>query len=559
MVTKGMLLLSLVAILIWNDYVLAGPNDSQDRLSQVSPLQKPISRDNWTKRYSIEQAVSDPNGPFSPTVASLTQHQTPDWFRDAKFGIYTHWGPVAVATARQPAGKSDCWYGRYMYTPGLSGPQAPGRIPSRSTFEDHRKNFGDQSQFGFKDIIPLFKAERFNADEWADLFIQSGAKFAGPVVIHHDNFAMWDSEVTRWNAAKMGPKRDITGELEQAIRKRGLKFVTAMHHAMTWYFYEPAFAYDAKDPQYSDLYGDPHPLADKDLSKDWCQVTWVKPSDRFVREWLAKTMEVVDKYKPDLLWHDAAMDQIPEQTRLAMATYFYNRAAEEKREVVLTYKGNDMPKGTAVLDFERSAAAEVLPMPWLTDTSLGRYFWYYDAGDAYTFSTNELVCMLIEIVSKNGCLLLNVGPNPDGTIPQKQKDTLLGIGSWLKVNGEAIYGTRTWKVFGEGPNLAGGGSDSAAMKYSAEDIRFTSKGETLYALVLTAPQGVVKITSLGKEAKLADKPVASVRLLGSDQVIDWTQENDALVVNVPKSLPCEHAVAFRIDFDTTEKRVQTKP
>jgi len=341
-------------------------------------------------------------GPFEPTVSSLIQHQTPDWFRDAKFGIYTHWGPVAVGTARQHAGHSDTWYGRYMYIPGLSGPKYHGGIPSRTTFEDHIKNFGDQAMFGFKDIIRLFKAERFNADEWADLFAKSGAKFAGTVVIHHDNFAMWDSQVTRWNAAKMGPKRDLTGELEQAIHKRGMKFVAAMHHAMTWYYYEPAFAYDAKDPQYSDLYGEPHALADADLSKDWCDVQWVPPSERFIREWLAKCVELVDKYKVDLLWHDAAMEHIPEPVRLSMVTHFYNRAAEEKREVVLTYKGNELPQGIAVLDFERGGANEILQMPWLSDTSVGRNFWFYDAGDANSFSTTELVQILADIVSKNG-------------------------------------------------------------------------------------------------------------------------------------------------------------
>jgi alpha-L-fucosidase len=489
-------------------------------------------------------------GPFEPTVESLVQHQTPEWFRDAKFGIYTHWGPVSVGTARQAPGHSDTWYGRYMYIPGLSGPDYHGSIPGRTTFEDHRKNFGDQATFGFKDIIPLFKAERFNADAWADLFAQSGAKFAGPVVIHHDNFAMWDSRLTRWNAVQMGPKRDLTGELEKAIHARGMKFVAAMHHAMTWFYYEPGFAYDAKDAQYSDLYSEPHPLASKDLSKDWCQVKWVPPSARFIREWLEKCVELVDKYPVDLLWHDAALDRLPMPARLAMAAHFYNRAAADRREVVLTYKGGDLPQGTALLDFERHAAPEIAPTPWLTDTSVGRNFWFYDAGDAGAFTVTDLVRMLIEIVSKNGCLLLNVGPHPDGSISQKQQDALLGIGRWLKVNGEAVYGTRPWKVFGEGANLTGGGNDSAAhtLQYSAVDIRFTAKGDTVYAIALAIPQGALRITSLGKNSKLADKPVARVSLLGSDQPLHWAQESDALVVQVPKGLQGEHAAAFRIDL-----------
>lgn len=489
-------------------------------------------------------------GPYEPTVQSLSAYEAPEWFRDAKFGIYTHWGPVAVATAKMPAGQSDCWYGRYMYCPGLSGPLPPGGIPGRSTFEFHRKTFGDQSEFGFKDIIPLFKAERFNADEWADLFARSGARFAGAVVIHHDNFAMWDSDVTRWNAADMGPMRDLTGELEKAIHARGMKFVAAMHHAMTWFFYEQAYKYDGRDPQYADLYCEPHAEASPDLTKDWCQVEWTPVSERFVREWLDKCIEIVDKYNIDLLWHDAAMDKLPEQARLEMAAHFYNRSWERGIEPVLTYKGQDLPAGIATLDFERHAATEVLAAPWLTDTSVGRNFWYYDAGDADSFTIAELVRMLVEIVSKNGCLLLNVGPHPDGTISQKQKDTLLGIGQWLDVNSEAIYDTRPWKVFGEGPNMEGGGSDTAAHDaYSQQDIRFTARVGALYAITLAAPKDEVRVTSLGAAAGYANADVRSVQMVGSGAELQWRQEDDALVIEIPVDLPCDHAVAFRIALE----------
>ena len=488
-------------------------------------------------------------GPFIPTVHSLTNYIVPDWFRDAKFGVYTHWGPVSAATAKLPAGESDDWYGRYMYCPGLHRSLPSNRIRARRTFELHRDTFGDQTEFGFKDIIPFFKAEKFDAAAWADLFEKSGAKFAGSVVIHHDNFAMWNSSLTRWNAMNMGPGRDIISELEQAIHARGMKFVAAMHHAMTWYYYEQAYVYDARDAQYADLYCEPHPPADPDLSKDWHQVEWTPPSTRFVKDWLEKCQELVDKHEVDLLWHDAALDKLPESVRLAMAAHFYNRSIERGQEPVLTYKGLDLPAGTAVLDFERHAADSILQEPWLTDTSVGHQFWFYDSGDKDMYSIAELVRMLVEIVCKNGCLLLNVGPHPDGSISKKQTDILLGIGKWLKVNGEAIYGSRPWKIHGEGPHLNGGGSDNSAQTfYTQEDIRFTQKDDMLYAFVLGVPERDITINSLGRESVLLKTSIHKVSLLGSEQPVTWTQRDNTLVIRIPERLPNEYTLVFQISL-----------
>jgi alpha-L-fucosidase len=344
--------------------------------------------------------------PFEPTVESLRKYTCPDWFRDAKFGVYTHWGPISVATAQMPPGEADTWYGRNMYR------------KQHPTFEFHKQTFGDQAEFGFKDLIPLFKAERFDADEWADLFVKSGARFAGPVAIHHDNFAMWDSRVTRWNSVGMGPGRDFVGELEKAIHARGLKFLAAMHHAMTWFFYEAAFQYDAGQPGYSDLYTEPHPPADPTFDTEWFETEWTPPSAAFGQRWLDLCCELTDMYSPDLLWHDAALNKLPEPTLLAMTAHYYNGAAKQGKEVVMTYKLDELPAGTAVLDYERGAAGDIIPSPWLTDTSVGRDFWYCDAGEANRFSVEELIHMLIDIVSKNGCLLLNVGPIPTAAFPR---------------------------------------------------------------------------------------------------------------------------------------------
>lgn len=284
-----------------------------------------------------------PAAPYEPTWESLQKHEDPEWFRDAKFGIYTHWGPITAATDGAPADME--WYGRQLYD------------PKHKAFQYHREKFGDQKTVGYKDVIPRFTAERFDPEAWADLFARAGARFAGPVAVHHDNFAMWDSAVTRWNSRAMGPKRDITGELAKAIRAKGLKFLTTFHHGFAWRYFEPAYAYDAADPKDADLYGEPHaPKA--------------PPSPRFLDTWLAMVNEVLRKYEPDLIW----------------------------------------------FDFERGREDRLTDYPWLTDTAVGPWFHH----ECLPFKTvDDLVDVLVDIVSKNGCMLLNVGPRPTARSPSR--------------------------------------------------------------------------------------------------------------------------------------------
>ena len=463
---------------------------------------------------AIDQTIA--KGPFKPEWNSLKAHQDPEWFRDAKFGIYTHWGPVTVGAEDGPAGVQ--WYGHSMYD------------TNSPTFNYHRKKFGDQHVVGYKDMIPKFTAEKFDPAAWADLFARSGATFAGPVAIHHDNFAMWDSQLARWNSVGMGPHRDITGELEKAIRARGLKFITTFHHGYAWRYFEPAFKFDGADPQYADLYTEAHaPKA--------------PPSPHFQDQWLAMVYEVLYKYKPDLIWFDfefyAVIQPEYEQKLFALT---YDWAAENNRTIGVCQKSRDIHKYTGILDFERGREDRIVSYPWLTDTAVGPWF---NEKSAKFKSVNQLVDVLVDIVSKNGCLLLDVGPKADGTIPDKARRILLGMGDWLKVNGEGIYGTRPWKIYGEGPThqaKVGGFSENTDKPFTAQDIRFTSKAGALYAITLSVPKAEVHVKSLGVNAG----KVIAVGLLGSAEPLKWKQADDGLVIQPASKWPSQHAVTFKI-------------
>jgi len=454
---------------------------------------------------------------YEPAWKSLIKHPVPEWFKDAKFGIYTHWGIYSV-----PAFDTE-WYPRNMY------------IKGHRVFIHHRETYGPQEEFGYKDFIPQFTAEKFNADEWVDLFIRAGARFVGPVAEHHDGFAMWDSHLSDWTAAKMGPKRDVVGEMEKAVRKRGLKFVTSFHHAFNWKYYEPAFQYDARDPRYAGLYGDPH-------------FPGTPESEEFLEDWLARLKEVIDRYMPDYMWFDFCWGQPTfESYKRKYLAYYYNKATESDRDVVVTYKGRDLPLGAGVLDLERGRLDSLRKDIWINDTSIDTKSWCYIL-DPGLKSVNTLIDGLIDGVSKNGNTLLNVAPRPDGTIPDEQREILLGIGKWLEVNGEAFYGTRPWRTYGEGPTKmakAGGFSEEKEMVYTRQDIRFTTKGNVLYAIALDWPEEQLTVTSL---KRLDASKIQSITLLGAKGNLEWTQTADGLKIKTPKIKPCDHAYAFKIAY-----------
>jgi len=456
---------------------------------------------------------------------SLTKHPYPKWFQDAKFGIYFHWGVYSV-----PAFGNE-WYPRWMYIDTL--------VWGTQFYDYHVKTYGKPDKFGYKDFIPMFKAEKFNADEWADLFRRSGAKFAGPVAEHADGFSMWDSKLNEWNAKNMGPKRDIVGELESAIRKQGMKFIATFHHQWLWGWY-PTWdtLTDCSNPKYAGLYGpkvlpgafdykNPNPAP----SLEWFQM------------WKNKTMEVISKYQPDMVWFDSRLSFIPDSIKRNLMAYYYNKSLDWKHEVSMTYKVGELPANSAILDLEKGALDDIQEFPWLTDASIDNASWCYNLNPVYKTS-QMLIDYLITIVSKNGQLLLDIPPRPDGTIPEEVKTVLLDMGAWLSVNGEAIYGTRPWTQFGEGPTSDGKGDfNDQIPAYTSEDIRFTTKRDTLYAISMAIPDNQkIRITSLpGNKYQ-----IKSIELLGTNQKLKFTQDEKGTLVELPKTLPSKHALSLRI-------------
>ena len=493
-----------------------------------------------------------PDGPFKADWDSLGAYRVPEWFRDAKFGIFIHWGVFSV-----PAFDNE-WYPRNMY------------IEGSKAFKHHVETYGPQAKFGYKDFIPMFKAERFDAGEWVDLFAKAGARYVVPVAEHCDGFAMYDSDVDPWNAARMGPKRDVVGELAAATRKKGLHFGASSHRAEHWWWYDGGMRFDSdvRDPKYAVLYGPAKPEAlpgdDQKKEPDPNHLEkWLAPDVAFMDDWLARSTEIVDKYHPDFLYFDWWIGQPAFQPYLKrMAVYYYNEAARRKQGVVLTYKMNDFPENAAVLDVERGKLDAIRLLPWQTDTSVSVHSWGYVKNDEYR-TAKSLIDELVDVVSKNGNLLLNVGPKSDGTIPEEAREILLQMGGWLKTNGEAIYGSRPWLVYGEGPTkVTTSALNSDVQEYTAEDIRYTTNHGALYAIALGWPQNgerhptnenqsvgtpELRLQSLYRGNPYLKGPVCSVRLLGSDRDLKWTTEEDGLHIKLPASAPDEAAFTFRID------------
>ena len=474
-------------------------------------------------------ALHAADGPYKASWNSLKNIRTPEWLRDGKFGIYTHWGIYAVPAV----GPNGTWYSNAVYMRADS--------PQR---KHHEATYGPLEKFGYKDFIPMFKAEKFNPEEWADLFQKAGARFAGPVAEHHDGFAMWDTKWDEYNSAKMGPKRDVVGELSKAIKKRGMKFVTAFHHAENWFFF-PTWdkRYDCGDPRYSGLYGPIHEEG-------------AYPDKAFLDQWKGKIVEVIDKYDPDFIWFDFGLRLVPDSYKMDLLAYYYNKAVAKKKEVVVTYKGHDLPPGAGLLDLELRQEADLTYNDWITDSSVDDgQAWGYVEGQGFR-TVDNLVDNLVDRVSKNGYLLLNVGPKPDGTIPDVAKDRLLGLGKWLQINGEAIYGTRPWGIAQEGPTKPdtsgsrGAGRARGNITYTGQDIRFTVKDNNLYATVLDWPGEKILIKSLVPRGRtwygLYPSEIASITMLGDGKELKWEMTKQGLSIETPRTKPCDCAFVFKI-------------
>jgi alpha-L-fucosidase len=481
---------------------------------------------------------------YKPTWESLRKHkETAEWFRDAKFGIYFHWGVYCVPAfghewypnrmheqysekEKERRRKSFAEKGKDIeyYTKKISGieikysrGERAKKIERFYTYEFHVKNFGHPKKFGYKDFIPMFKASRFDPEKWADLFKKAGAKFAGPVAEHHDGYSMWDSDLTPFCAGKSGPKRDITGELRKAIIKRGMKFITTFHHAKNRMHYNKKFInnreYDLSDPAYAKLYG-------------------TLPEKEFLDLWKGKLIEVVDKYRPDIMWFDSWLHTIPEKTRQEYLAYYFNQAKKWGKEVGVTYKQEDLPMDVGTLDHERGAEQYVTPYAWLSDDCVSPHTWSYTEGMDF-YSSERIITGFVDMVSKNGQLLLNITPKASGEIPKECVHILTEMGEWLKRNGEGIYSTRPWIVADEGKH-----------------IRFTRSkdGKRIYVFTLKWPGRELKIKNLGEKSKNCPWKIKKVSLLGSGQSLKFTRSADHLKVSLPAEKPGKYAYGFKVEL-----------
>ena len=472
------------------------------------------------------------SGKYEATWDSLSQYEIPQWYQDAKFGIFIHWGPYCV-----PAFGNE-WYPRRMY------------LQDDPAYAHHRETWGDHKDFGYKDFIPMLTAEKFDAAEWAQLFKDAGARFVMPVAEHHDGFPMYDSDLTDFCASKMGPKRDICGELAQAVREQDMVFAVSSHRAEHWWFFDGgrAFPSDVNDPANEGLYGPAVPASkDKTDRAAWKNKDWTpRPDAKFLEDWLARCCELVDKYQPQVVWFDWWIEQVVFEPYLQrFAAYYYNRGEEWGKGVAINHKYDSYPEGVAVFDIERGQLSDIRKFFWQNDTSVSKNSWGYIADHDYK-TAGDIIADLVDIASKNGALLLNVGPRADGTIPEVEQDMLREIGRWLAVNGEGIYDTRPWRVFGEGPTPVpeGAFTDTKRDAFTPADIRFTQKGNTLYAFLLAYPEGEARIESLGSGAV----NVAGARMLGSGESISWTQDEGGLRLSVPAEAPSAHVCAYAIEL-----------
>jgi alpha-L-fucosidase len=496
-------------------------------------------------------APAIPPGPFNGTRESLNSYRVPDWFGEAKFGIWNHWGP-------QSAAEYGDWYARRMY------------IEGEPQYKHHLEHYGHPSKTGFADVIKSWKADKFDPDYLVGLYKKAGAKYYFAMGVHHDNFDLWNSKYQpRWNAAASGPKKDIVGLFKKAAEEHGLRFGVSEHLSNSFCWYGPAHGsdktgplagapYDGNDPQYAELYHDY-----SQMPADFVQKVVHAPAKGAIAmsvegppswrdNYFERIQDLVTQYEPDLLYTDGG---IPfGDYGLALVAHLYNTSARRhggKVEAIYTGKSRaDAAAGMCVLDVERGLVDSIWPRPWQTDTCVGN--WHYDTRANYK-TPKFVIDMLVDIVSRNGNLLLNV-PLPNSGMPDdKELKILDGITQWMAVNGEGIFATRPYKIFGDSPAAAaasqparGSFGESSRTTLTAQDVRYTTKGETLYAFVMGWPGGQAVIPSLATTARQGVGKIQNVELLGAGKV-PFTQDETALTVRLPEQQPSEHAIAFKIN------------
>lgn len=479
-------------------------------------------------------------GPFEGTRASLEKWQTPEWFRDAKFGIWAHWGP-------QSAAEYGDWYARRMYEEGST------------QYNYHVKTYGHPSKVGFKDVIASWKADKFDPEGLMERYKNAGAKYFVSMAVHHDNFDLWNSKHhPRWNSVNAGPKKDIVGLFRKAALRQGLKFGVSEHLSNSYAWFAPSHRsdktgpyagvpYDGADPRFADLYHDvpPEIIASTQAMSRQSPPSWK-------RLWYLRIKDLIDQYEPDLLYTDGAVPF--EAYGLNILAHLYNKDARRnggKVNAVFTSKHRtECASGMCVLDLERGVAEKMLPNVWQTDTCIGT--WHYHKEPKYK-SPKRIVDMLVDIVSRNGNLLLNFPLPNSGALDGQELEILSEITKWMSVNGEAIHGTRPWKTFGDGPGTAPPvlppgvrWSEDARKDLTDADVRFTTKGKALYAFVMGIPAKEAVIKPLGLGSAQAPGKIADVTLLGHKGKVVWKQDQGALTVQMPPASPSAHVVTFKI-------------
>jgi alpha-L-fucosidase len=495
-----------------------------------------MSRKTADSVYANDADYRIAEGPFEPTWESLQGFGCPEWFRDAKLGFWAHWGPQAVPMYGD-------WYARHMYVEGSD------------QYRFHLRTYGHPSRFGFKDVCALWKAERFDPEALISLYKEAGARYFVALAVHHDNFDCWASRHHGWNSVNVGPQKDIVGLWKEAAARHGLRFGVTEHLERSYSWFNTnkladkagPFAgvpYDGASPQFVDFYFPPH--------GDIARAYPANPPDWWKKQWFQRIRDLVDQYEPDLLYTDGAIPFGGVGRRLV--AHLYNQNAHRhggKNEAVYTLKNLQGPhaldhgeyvEGIGVLDMERGVVADIQAQPWQTDTCIGG--WYYDRRKEYKTAAH-VIHMLIDIVSKNGNLLLNFPLRPDGTLDDESQYVVQGVGRWMAMNGETIYETRPWRVFGEGPTRSGGGAfNEAAQAWTAEDFRFVCKGDTVYAFQMEWPANrttLIKSLKLDREVRVQD-----VRLVGHEAIVPWSQTVQGLQIDLPPARPSEAAHVFAV-------------
>ncbi|MCR5451384.1 MAG: alpha-L-fucosidase [Lachnospiraceae bacterium] len=475
-------------------------------------------------------------GPYKDEWASLQNYETPSWFKKAKFGIFIHWGVFTV-----PEWGSE-WYPRFMY------------MQSEDYYKHHVETYGPHKEFGYKDFIPMFKAEKFDPDAWVELFKKSGAKYMVPVAEHHDGFQLYKSEFSKWNSADMGPHRDIIGELKDACERNDMNMGTSSHRMEHWFFFDHGREFDsdiADNSGREDLYW---PTVKLENDNYFDPKSEPFPSQEFLEDWLVRTCELIDRVKPKVLYFDWWIQHVAARPYVKkMIAYYYDRASEWNMEVVLCYKYDAFAFGAGLLDVERGQMEVAPPFYWQTDTSTALNSWCYTTGNKFR-TPESLVQTLVDVVAKNGNLLLNVGPKADGSICKEEQNILDHIGKWLEINGAAIYDSYVWRCNGEGPTKINNGGFSEVDDYgfTSQDIRYTVKGDRLYALVMKESEDgrycLSEMAADNKDPKFEDKfrgVADNIRLLGSDGKVEFNFTREGLMIRAPK-LNTTYPVVFEI-------------